>query len=229
MRKSATYEVARAIVHAYSRVFLRMDIRWYDPLPEGPKLFIANHPSASDPFLIHLLSRMSVLVTTNAFAFPLLGLYLRRAGQIEVAPGGDALEQACRRLQQGHSVGIFPEGTFSPQEGGFREPRSGAARLALMTGVPVVPVGIYLPRERSLRIASRMNGRPMVGYWYLRGPYAITVGQPMKFEGDSENRVHVRSVSGTMMEWITSLALESEARLSGASMRSPAGNEIATF
>ncbi len=229
MQKNAIYDASRAFIHAYSRLFLRLDIHWHDSIPEGPKLFIANHPSASDPFLIHLLSRMSVLVTASAFAFPLFGHYLRRAGQIEVSPGGDAIEQACRRLQQGHSVGIFPEGGFSPQGGGFLEPRSGAARLALMTGVPVVPIGIYLPRERSLRIASRLSGRPTVGYWYLRGPYAITVGQPMKFEGDAENREHVRSVTATMMEWITSLAAESEARLNGSSVNSPVVNEIATL
>jgi len=212
MRKNTLYEIARTFIHAYSKLLLRMDIHWHDPLPDGPKLFIANHPSASDPFLIHLLSRMSVLITTNAFAFPLFGPYLRRAGQIEVIPGGDAIEQACQLLRQGHSVGIFPEGDFSPQEGGFRKPRSGAARLALRTGVPIVPVGIYLPRERSLRIESKFGGHSRVGYWYLHGPYAITVGQPMRFEGDADNREHIQSVTDTMMEWIQSLTNESQER-----------------
>jgi hypothetical protein len=58
-----------------------------------------------------------------------------------------------------------------------------------------------------------MIGRQTTGYWYLRGPYAFTVGTPMQFHGDPENREHVRSATGTMMEWIQSLALESETRV----------------
>jgi 1-acyl-sn-glycerol-3-phosphate acyltransferase len=131
MRRNALYETAYLLVKAYARLLLRMDIRFHESLPPGPKLFIANHPSATDPILIHLLSRMSVMVTANAFAFPLVGSFLRGIGQISVAPGGGSLEQAAALLRRGYCVGIFPEGTFSPQEGGFGQPRSGAARLAL--------------------------------------------------------------------------------------------------
>lgn len=215
MQRNIIYEIARAFVQAYSRLMLRMDVQTHAALPEGPKLFIANHPSATDPILIHLVGRMSVLITANAFAFPILGAFLRRIEQIAVVPGGDALEQAVRLLQQGKSVCVFPEGTFSPQEGGFGEPRTGAARIVLATGVPVIPVGISLPRERSIRIASNLIGRPTVGYWYLHGPYVVTIGKPMQFQGDVEDREHVHSVTTTMMDSIKSLAQESERRLRG--------------
>ena len=213
MRRNILYELARTFVQAYSRLMLRMDIQSYAALPRGPKLFIANHPSATDPFLVHLLERMSVLITANAFAFPIMGAFLRHVEQVAVSPGGDALEQAVRLLQQGKSVCIFPEGTFSPQEGGFGEPRTGAARIVLATGVPVIPVGIFLPRERSIRIASNLIGRPTVGYWYLHGPYVVTIGKPMQFEGDVEDHECVHSVTATMMDHIKSLAQESERRL----------------
>lgn len=215
MRKNILYEIARTLVQAYSRLMLRMDIQIHEALPEGPKLFIANHPSATDPILIHLLGRMSVLITANAFAFPILGAFLRHAEQVAVIPGGDALERAVRLLQQGKSVCIFPEGTYSPQEGGFGQPRSGAARIVLSTGVPVIPVGISLQRERSIRIASNLIGRPTVGYWYLHGPYVVTIGKAMQFEGDVEDREHVHSVTASMMDRIKSLAQESERRLQG--------------
>jgi 1-acyl-sn-glycerol-3-phosphate acyltransferase len=123
------------------------------------------------------------------------------------------MQDAQRMLEAGYSVGIFPEGTFSPRAGGFQEPRTGAARLAIRTGVPVIPVGIYLPRERSLKIESRLSGTPTIGYWYLRGPYAITVGQAMKFQGDPDDKLHVHSITRNIMEWIHSLAEESELRL----------------
>lgn len=221
MRKSNVYRLTKLFLRAYAGLLLRMDVQWHeDYLPEGPKLFVANHPSASDPFLIHLLSKqeqLSVLISGSAFAVPVFGRYLRHTRQIAVLPDqrGEALEQARRYLQAGRSVGIFPEGDFSPQEGGFREPRSGAARLALATGVPVVPVGIYLPRERAVRIRSRIKGKPTVGYWYLHGPYGMTVGKPMHFEGNVEDRGQVQSISFTMMQWIKSLAYESEQRVRG--------------
>jgi 1-acyl-sn-glycerol-3-phosphate acyltransferase len=215
MQKNPLYHTAFAVIKAYSKLLLRMNIRFHEALPPGPKLFIANHPSASDPVLLHLLGRMSVMITANAFAVPVFGSFLRGIGQISVSPGGDALGQAIAFLRQGRSVGIFPEGDFSPQEGGTRQPRSGAARLALATGVPVIPVGIYLPRERSLRISSTISGRRTVGYWYLRGPYAFTVGKAMQFSGDPDNREHVNSTSAIMMEWIGTLASESEDRIRG--------------
>ena len=210
------YESARSFIRLYSRLMFNLDVRRHDRLPLGPKIFVANHPSATDPFILHLLSQepMGVLIVSTAFTFPLFGEYLRRAGQIQVVPGrGElALAQARRYLMGGYSVGIFPEGNFSPPAGGFRAPRSGAARLALRTGAPVVPVGIYLPRDSLLRIDSHLSGRRTVGYWYLRGPYAITVGSSIALEGDPDDPADVRSCSQELMEAIKSLAWKSEFR-----------------
>ena len=211
------YKAGRRIIRLYSRLMLNLDILWQGEIPAGPKIFVANHPSATDPFILHLLSHepMSVMIVSTAFTFPLFGEYIRRAGQIQVLPGegARAMEQAKGFLKAGYSVGIFPEGDFSPQAGGFREPRNGAARLALSTGVPVVPVGIYLPRERSLRVASRLSGKPTVGYWYLRGPYGITIGNSLQLEGNPADVDHVLAQSRTLMGWIQSLAQESEFRV----------------
>ncbi|MDI6769386.1 MAG: lysophospholipid acyltransferase family protein [Anaerolineales bacterium] len=211
------YSLGRIIVRLYARLMFNLDIRWYDDPSPGPKLFVANHPSATDPFLIHLISPqpMSVLITVNAFTVPLLGYYLRKTRQICVDPsqGSAALEEARRLLENGRPVAVFPEGLISPQEGGFHSPRSGAARLALKTGVPVIPVGIYLPRERTMRITSGISGKKTTANWYLRGPYSVTVGQPMKFEGNAEDREQVRGVTHRIMESIRAMAQESEQRL----------------
>jgi 1-acyl-sn-glycerol-3-phosphate acyltransferase len=211
------YKAGRGIIRLYSRLMLNLDILWRGEMPAGPKIFVANHPSATDAFILHLLSRepMSVMIVSTAFTFPLFGEYIRRAGQIQVLPGEGvrAMEQAKEFLKAGYSVGIFPEGDFSPQAGGFREPRNGAARLALSTGVPLVPVGIYLPRERSLRVASQLSGRPTVGYWYLHGPYGITVGDSLHLEGNLLDPDHVRAQSRKIMGSIESLARESEFRV----------------
>jgi 1-acyl-sn-glycerol-3-phosphate acyltransferase len=213
------YSLGRMVIRAYARVMFQMDIDVQGDLPAGAKLFVANHPSATDPFLIHLLSsqQLSVLITQSAFDFPLLGWYMRWTRQIPVVAGqGEvALDHACRNIDSGRSVAIFPEGDISPQKGGFHPPRTGAARLALRTGIPVIPVGIYLPREKSHCIKSRLTGKQTVGYWYLRGPYSVTLGQPMQFLGDVEDREHVRNIAQYIMDRIRALAQESERRLHG--------------
>ncbi len=217
MQKNYIYEMIIASVRVYSFLFLRMDVQWHKRPPSGPKLWIANHPSASDPFLIHTLSErhLAVLLSNNSFKFPVLGFFVRHAGQIQVVPGQgeQILERARDLLKAGCSVGVFPEGTFSPPQGGYQQPRNGAARLALSTGMPVMPVGIYLPREKLVKASSKVEGKPAIGYWYLHGPYAVTVGKPMVFEGDPQNKDHVESTTRSMMQRIRSLAQESQQRL----------------
>lgn len=211
------YFLGRSLIRLYAGLLLKMQVRNQTNLPQGPKIFVANHPSATDPFLIHLVSPqpLSVLITYKAFQTPLLGWYLQKIGQIPVPAeqGHVALVHACHALQMGRSVGIFIEGAISPQEGGFHPPRTGAVRLALMTGAPIVPVGIYLHREWNYRIASRVSGIPSVGYWYLFGPYAITIGQPIVLDGKVEDRAFVRAATDRIMTEIQSLAWESARRV----------------
>jgi 1-acyl-sn-glycerol-3-phosphate acyltransferase len=218
MRHRLLHILGYQVIRAYARIVLKLDMVWHTPLPPGPKVFVANHPSATDPFLIHLVSTqpMSVLISVSAFTVPILGDFLRKIEQIPVVPeqGGQALEHAVRVIKDGRSVTIFPEGDFSPQEGGFREPRTGAARLALSTGVPVIPVGIHIKREWSYRIVSGVSGKQTVGYWYLHGPYTVTVGEPMYFEGVVDDRQRVADASNNIMDQIRQLAAESETRWS---------------
>jgi 1-acyl-sn-glycerol-3-phosphate acyltransferase len=226
MYSNFLYDLSVHVVRLYSRLMLRLDLHYNSELPPGPKIFAANHPSATDPFLMHLLSskHLSVLISGNAFGMPLFGHYLHHCGQISVIPGQgkEALDLAQRRLQSGYSVGIFPEGLVSPQSGGSHPPHTGAARLALSTGVPVIPIGIYLPRERSVYISSRLSGKHTAAYWYLRGPYGMTVGEPMQFTGAIDAPEDIRSVTIILMEKIHALAEESERRIRVA----PAGRRV---
>jgi len=90
-------------------------------------------------------------------------------------------------------------------------PHTGAARLALMTGVPVVPVGIYLPRDRVRRVRASFGRRLPNGHWYLRGPYAMTVGQTLRFSDD--DAAQITSVTHAITDTFSMLAHESERRL----------------
>jgi 1-acyl-sn-glycerol-3-phosphate acyltransferase len=205
------------VVRLYTWLMLQIDVLWQEPFPPGPKLIVANHPSTTDPFYLGLLSTqpVSLLIMEALFLVPVLGAFLRLSGHIPVSPekGRTAFDAAHGRLLRGRSVAIFPEGDLSPAEGGCCRPHTGAARLALLTGVPIVPVGIYLPRDRRRAVGPTIAGERQQGYLYLRGKYSMTVGQAMHFDGDVEDREHVVSISEQIMRQIMSLAQESERRV----------------
>lgn len=218
MRNKFLYRLARAAIRAYSLLLFKMRVHWLAPLPPGRKLIAANHPSCTDPFVMPLLTRMeiSILITGKAFKVPLFSDLLRRCGQIPVIEGSgrDALEEARLRLESDGTVAIFPEGHISPQEGGHLPARPGAVRLAMLTGAPIIPVGIYYPREKNVHISSRITGgQKSDGYWYLSGPYQLTVGEPMIFEGDPNDRQQVAEASVLLMQEIARLAEESRLRM----------------
>jgi 1-acyl-sn-glycerol-3-phosphate acyltransferase len=200
-----------------ARAMFGMDIVRHTMLPPGPKIIAPNHPSTTDPFLVLLLAeeQIAILIDDRLFKVPLFGSCLRLAGHVPVVPGEGRLayEAAARLLASGGTVAIYPEGSVSPLSGGFHRPRTGAARLALCTGAPIIPVGIYLERERIRVIDTQIEGQTAIGRWYLDGPYAITVGEPMWFQGDVQDRARVRSISDQVMQRITCLAQESASRV----------------
>jgi len=124
-----------------------------------------------------------------------------------------ALETAVRLLNSGQTVAIFPEGALSPLDGGVHRPHTGVARMALLAGVPVIPVGISLEWPRIWCADATVHGKTEVARYYLRGPYGITVGEPMRFAGNAEDRAYVRSVSERIMQRIARLAVESAERM----------------
>jgi 1-acyl-sn-glycerol-3-phosphate acyltransferase len=210
------YTASNILIKSYARLMLEMDIHWQVSLPTGPVLFAANHPSTTDPIFIHLISPrpMSVMVASKVFSIPVLGPYMRKLQQICVTPGKGAqvLEEARQTLKAGRSVTIFPEGLISPADG-FHAPRSGVAWLALECGVPVVPIGIYLSEKGCKRIPTMLEGEPDMVTWYLRGPYAVTIGRPLWFSGDANDKPLVKTVAESIMENIRALALESRQRV----------------
>lgn len=215
MGRNLYYWFVSSCISLYAKIMLRVDVQWQAELPPGPRIFAANHPSSVDGFVIHAIipGEISTLITRNAFNVPLFGPLIRKTGQIPIIGLGEkAIEEAVQVLQRGGTVAIFPEGTHSPLEGGFRRPRTGVARLALMTGAPVIPLGIHVLQERMLVIRSKIKGANSLGYWYLYGPYHVTVGSPLYFEGDFNDMKRVREVTQTVMSHIERLAAESQGR-----------------
>ncbi len=223
MLRTLLYTFGRIFIALYARLFMDLEILWQAPLPAGPKLIVANHPSFSDPFVLSLLSSqpISILITSIAFLVPVLGFYLKRSRHIPVVKeaGHSAFQEALRRLKAGDTVALFIEGQNSPPEGGFCPPRTGAARLALSTGVPIVPVGIHIARERLHITQGKIKGETYPEYWYLRGPLRIVVGEPIHLKGDVEDRPHVKTESQRIMQRIEALVHEGEKRLQESARR----------
>ncbi|MGW2029803.1 lysophospholipid acyltransferase family protein [Streptomyces sp. NPDC001356] len=114
----------------------------------------ANHTSFFDPVLLvgvlHRLGlRPAVLATAGLWRVPLLGPALTREGHVPVHRGGrraaDALRGAADALAAGRGVLVYPEGGLPRYRASHDRPpgrlKSGVVRLALSTGVPVLPVG----------------------------------------------------------------------------------------
>jgi 1-acyl-sn-glycerol-3-phosphate acyltransferase len=118
--------------------------------PDGPAVVAGNHISEVDPIVVGLAldgcgRRPRFLAKRELFDDRVLGPLLRNIKQIPVDRARDArsaLPQALHLLDQGETVVVFPEGTIStalvPAE-----PRLGAARLALASGAPLVPVATW--------------------------------------------------------------------------------------
>jgi 1-acyl-sn-glycerol-3-phosphate acyltransferase len=115
--------------------------------PRRPHLFVANHRSMADVFLLCLLPwEIKFLSKDSVFRIPLLGWLMRTAGDIPLSRGDRdsaraAIEQMRGRLTEGASVIVFPEGTRSA-DGSLAPFREGAFRLALELGIDVVPLAI---------------------------------------------------------------------------------------
>lgn len=232
MIRGVLYTVGRILIALYARLFLEMEILWQAPLPAGPKLIVANHPSFTDPFAISLLSShpMAILITSVAFLVPIFGFYLKRSRHIPVVEGAGrpAFNEALQRLQAGDTVALFIEGAISPTDGSFCPPRTGAVRLALSAGVPIIPVGIKVLQERLHTIEAKIKGRTYPEQWYLRGPVRMVVGEPIHLEGDAEDRSRVVQESQRVMQRIVDLVREGERHLKSHRQAQPEWKPMAT-
>jgi len=211
--KKALFWLLLPVVWMYANLVLGWRVTWEGKLPKGPKILVANHPSTIDPFIVALLARRPtrILIKGHIFHTPLFGFYLRKAGHIPVIPGQgkEAFEAARQLLEAGHTIMLFPEGCLSPREGGFQNTHTGAARLALLSGAPVIPIGIDLNRKRLKEVPSKFNGEESLGLFALGGHYCLTVGQPMQFAGSLDDHEYVVSVAEAIMQRIILLSQKS--------------------
>lgn len=130
--------------------------------PRNPYVVVSNHESFADILLLSLLPwEMKWLSKAEILRIPVLGWNMRLAGDIPVWRGKmesakDAMAQAARTLKGRVSVMIFPEGTRSPNET-MLPFKDGAFRLAIESGVPVLPLVVTGTRDALAKHDWRMN------------------------------------------------------------------------
>jgi 1-acyl-sn-glycerol-3-phosphate acyltransferase len=141
--------ILQPLLDALFRVLFSWELAGEERLPaEGGAVVAGNHPSYLDPVLLTVASARPIrfMAWEALFKVPLLGSVMRGFGAFPVdtrpGRGREAFAQAKALIEAGEVVGLFPEGKRS--RAGWMEPalRDGAARLALETGVPLLPVTI---------------------------------------------------------------------------------------
>jgi 1-acyl-sn-glycerol-3-phosphate acyltransferase len=164
----------------------------------GPAIIASNHLAVADSFYLPLVVRRRIFFLAKAEYFTGTGVkgWINRwfytvSGQVPIdrtdadsAQG--ALDAAQRLLGQGRLLGMYPEGTRSP-DGRLYKGKTGLARLALESGVPVIPVAMI-----GTNVVNP-PGRPM---WRF-GRVTVRFGKPLdfsRFDGLAGNRFIERAL-----------------------------------
>lgn len=145
------YRVVAGIIRSSMNLLMSKEWRGLENFPDSGFIAVANHVSEIDPMPVgHAIYQgghtLHFLAKESLFKVPGLGRMLSSLGQIPVSRGertaiGQSLEAAAEVLSQGGAIVIYPEGSLTrdPDLWPMRA-KTGAARLALRTGAPVIPV-----------------------------------------------------------------------------------------
>jgi len=164
--------VVRLSLRPMLKLWLRLQVEGAEHVPEdGPVLVASTHQSHADSVALGVAIHRPVhfLGDVRLTEWPGLGPLLPKLGMVPLRRGeadADAMRVLTELLSQGKAVAVYPEGSRS-RDGRVHRLRSGLARLASQTGVPVVPAavaGIYdvwpinaKPRARGGRVTVRFG------------------------------------------------------------------------
>jgi 1-acyl-sn-glycerol-3-phosphate acyltransferase len=170
---------------------------------QGAAILASNHLSFIDSVLLPLYLRRRIAFLAKSEYFSGRGLkgwatktFMSATGQLPIdRSGGKASEASLRTglkvLSRGSLLGIYPEGTRSP-DGKMYRGRTGVARMVLEAGVPIIPVAM-IDTEKAMPTGRRLPRIRRMG---------IIIGEPLdfsRFEGMESDRFILRSVTDELM------------------------------
>ena len=186
------------------KLLFRPWVRGMENIPNsGAAILASNHLSFSDSIFLPLQSRRPLVFLAKSEYFTGKGIkgaltrwFFKGTGQLPIdRSGGKASEAALNTgltvLGGGQVLGIYPEGTRSP-DGRLYRGRTGIARMALEAKVPVLPVAM-IDTEKVQPIGKRLPRIRRIG---------IVVGEPLdfsRFDGMEGDRIVLRAVTDEIM------------------------------
>jgi 1-acyl-sn-glycerol-3-phosphate acyltransferase len=201
------YRTLKALSLAVMRLGFRFEVRGREHVPRaGAALLVSNHVSVLDPPFVGAAAprELDFLAKEELFRIPMLGRLIRALNARPVKRDGSdsrALKLGLRLLAEGRALLIFPEGTRGV-EGRLGEGKPGAGMLAVMSGVPVVPVyvsgsGRALPSGRAVPRPTKVR---------------VTFGPALHFKlrEDDARKERYREAAQEMMRAIAQLRDQTE-------------------
>lgn len=211
--KTAGFRTLAFLIVPFMTVIARLRIRGGDKLPAtGAFVLAPNHYSEIDPLIIGVamwkLGRMPrFLAKSSLFTVPVLGALLRSTGQVPVeragmVRGSDPVA-AARAIADKHlALVVYPEGTLTrdpdlwPMRG-----KSGAVRIALQTGIPVIPAAHWGTQKIMPRYGKKISVFP-------RKTVDILIGDPVdlsEFRGRPIDSATMTAATAVVMRDVTAL------------------------
>ncbi len=173
----------------------------------GPVIIASNHLSFSDSIFMPLVvpRKVTFMAKSEYFTSPGIKGFIKKLtfialGQVPVDRSGGRRSEAAIKtglalLAEDNCIGIYPEGTRSP-DGRLYKGRTGIARMAIDSGAPIVPVAMFNTAEiqPTGQIVPKVRRVEMV------------FGEPMTFTGDSSDLQHLRAVTDQIMQAIAEIS-----------------------
>ena len=206
------FRFGAGLIKPLLNLIAKRDWRGVENLPKsGAAIAVCNHISYVDPLLFtHFLydngRAVRYLGKASLFKMPIIGRVLLGAGQIPVeresSVASHSLQHAIAFLKSGHLLGVYPEGTLTRDANYWpMKAKTGIARLAILTQVPVIPCAQWGAQE----ILPAYSKKPKL---FPRTKVVVVAGAPLDFSkwyGRAEDPVALEEATAYVMSAITRL------------------------
>ncbi len=227
------FRFGAGLIKPLLNLIAKRDWRGVENLPKsGAAIAVCNHISYVDPLLFtHFLydngRAVRYLGKASLFKMPIIGRVLLGAGQIPVeresSVASHSLQHAITFLKSGHLLGVYPEGTLTRDANYWpMKAKTGVARLAILTQVPVIPCAQWGAQE----ILPAYSKKPKL---FPRTKVVVVAGAPLDFSkwyGRAEDPVALEEATAYVMSAITRLLEEIRGEKAPAEIFDPRKSEL---